>query len=79
MVWVVVDVRPQSLYPKKVHCNVFLRGWVGPRGRCGRLRKISPPQGFDPSTVRHVPTLCTDWVILELCYNVGQEHHYFIK
>jgi hypothetical protein len=24
----------------------------GPQGRCGRVRKISPPPGFDPRTVQ---------------------------
>ena len=28
--------------------------WVGPRGRSGRVRKISPPPGFDPRTVEPI-------------------------
>jgi hypothetical protein len=27
-------------------------GWVGSQGRSGRVRKISPPPGFDPRTVQ---------------------------
>jgi len=35
----------------------------GLRGRFGRLRKFSPPQGFDPRTVQPVTSCCTDWAI----------------
>jgi hypothetical protein len=31
----------------------------GPQGRCGRVRKISPPPGFDPRTVQSVASCCT--------------------
>jgi hypothetical protein len=27
--------------------NLFYRRMVGPQGRCRRVRKISPPPGFD--------------------------------
>jgi hypothetical protein len=33
----------------------------GPQGRSGRVRKISPPPGFDPQTVQPVASRCTDW------------------
>jgi hypothetical protein len=32
----------------------------GPQGRSGRVRKISPPYGFDPRTVQPVASLHTD-------------------
>jgi hypothetical protein len=32
----------------------------GPQGRSGRVRKISPPPGFDPRTVQSVASLYTD-------------------
>jgi hypothetical protein len=35
----------------------------GPQGRSGRLRKISPPPGFDPQTVQPVASRYTDWAI----------------
>ena len=35
----------------------------GPQGRSGRVRKISPPPGFDPSTVQPVASRYTDWAI----------------
>ena len=34
-----------------------------PQGRSGRVRKISPPQGFDPRTVQPVASRYTDWAI----------------
>ena len=37
-------------------------GW--PQGRSGRVRKISPPTGFDPRTVQPVASRYTDWAIL---------------
>jgi hypothetical protein len=35
----------------------------GPQGRSGRVRKTSPPPGFDPRTVQAVASRFTDWVI----------------
>ena len=42
------------------HC---IGGWVGPQGRSVRVRKILPPPGFDPRTVRSVASRYTDWAI----------------
>ena len=40
------------------HCT---GGWVGPRSRSRRVRKISPPTpGFDPRTVQPVASRYTD-------------------
>jgi hypothetical protein len=33
----------------------------GPQDRSGRVRKISPPPGFDPRTVQPVASRYTDW------------------
>jgi hypothetical protein len=41
----------------------FTEGWVGPQGRSGRVRKISPLPGFDPRTVQPVASNYTDWAI----------------
>jgi hypothetical protein len=38
----------------------------GPQGRSGRVRKISPPPGFDPRTVQAVASRYTDCAILAL-------------
>jgi hypothetical protein len=35
----------------------------GPQGRSGRVRKISPPPGFDPRTAQTVDIRYTDWAI----------------
>jgi hypothetical protein len=35
----------------------------GPQGRSTRVRKISPPPGFDPRTVQSVASRYTDWAI----------------
>ena len=35
----------------------------GPQGRSGRVRKISPLQGFDSRTVQPVASRYTDWAI----------------
>jgi len=32
----------------------------GPQGRSGRVRKISPPPGFDPRTVKPTASRYTD-------------------
>jgi hypothetical protein len=32
----------------------------GPQGRSERVRKISPPSGFDPRAVQPVVSHCTD-------------------
>jgi hypothetical protein len=34
-------------------------GW--PEGRSGKVRKISPPPGFDPRTIQLVASRYTDW------------------
>ena len=41
----------------------FYRRLGGPQGRSGRLRKISPPPGFDPRTVQRVLSRYTNYVI----------------
>jgi hypothetical protein len=42
------------------HCT---GGWVGPQGRSERLRKTSPPPGFDLRTVQPVLSRYTDYAI----------------
>jgi hypothetical protein len=39
----------------------------GPQGRSGRVRKISPPPGFDPRTIQPVASRYTDLVIAVQC------------
>ena len=41
---------PAALPPGKTRYQLYRR-LGGPQGRSGQVRKISPPQGFDPRTV----------------------------
>jgi hypothetical protein len=42
------------------HCT---GAWVGPNGRSGRVRKISPPPGFLPQTVQPVVNRYTHYTL----------------
>ena len=53
---------PAALPPGKTRYPLYRR-LGGPQGRSGRVRKISPPPGFDPRTVKPVASLYTDWAI----------------
>ena len=35
-------------------------GWVGPKSRSGRVRKISSPPGFEPLIAQPVASRCSD-------------------
>ena len=50
----VVNATPRPLYPRERPGTNCIGGWVGPQGRSGQVRKISPPPGFDPRTVQPV-------------------------
>jgi hypothetical protein len=52
----VVSATPRPLYRYPLY-----RRLGGPQGRSGRVRKISPPPGFDPRTVQPVVSRYTDW------------------
>ena len=47
---------------KRTRCSLYRR-LGGPQGWFGRVRKISPPQGFDPRTVQPVASGYTDRAI----------------
>ena len=49
-----------ALPPGKRPRTLCIGGWVGPQGRFGRVRKISPPTGFDPWIVQPVGSRYTD-------------------
>jgi hypothetical protein len=51
-----------NLPPGKTRDPLYRR-LGGPQGRSGRMRKISPPPGFDPRTVQPVASRYTDWAI----------------
>ena len=48
-----------ALPPDKTRYTMYRR-LGGPQDYSGRIRKISPPPGFDPRTVKPVPSLCTE-------------------
>ena len=53
---------PAALPPAKTRYPLYRR--LGrPQGRSGRVRKISPPPGFDPRTVHPVASRYTDCAI----------------
>ena len=53
---------PAALPPEKTHHPLYRRRG-GSQGRSGRVRRISPPPGFDPRTVQPVASRYTDWAI----------------
>jgi hypothetical protein len=59
MRWV-VSATHRPLYPRKETRCLFYRRLGGSQSCSGRLRKISTPPGFDPSTVQPVASCYTD-------------------
>jgi hypothetical protein len=57
--WVVSTHAPAALPPGKTRYPLYRR-LGGPQSRSGRVRKISPPPGFDPQTVQPVASRYTD-------------------
>jgi hypothetical protein len=53
---------PAASAPGKARHPLYRR-LGGPQGRSGRVRKISPPPGFDPRIVQPVTSRYTDWAI----------------
>ena len=53
---------PAALLPGKTRYPLYRR-LGGPQGRTGRVRKISPPPGFDHRTVHPVASRYTDCAI----------------
>ena len=53
---------PAALPPGKTRYPLYRR-LDGPQSRSGRVRKISPPPGFDPRTVQSVASNYTDCTI----------------
>jgi hypothetical protein len=50
-------------FTQRINRYPLYRGLGGPQGRPGRVRKLSPPPGFDPRTVRPLASPYTDWAI----------------
>ena len=73
MGWV-VDATARPLYPRGKTRYVLYRKLGGSQGRSGRVRKISPPSGFDPRAVQPVASRYTDKAIA-----AHQPYEYFFK
>ena len=54
---------PAALATGKRPGTHFTKCWLGPQGRFGRVRKISPPPVFDYLTVESVTICCIDCAI----------------
>jgi hypothetical protein len=68
--WVVnATPRPGRFTPGKETRYQLYRRLGGLQGRSGRVRKISPPPGFDPRTVQPVASRYTDCAI-ETCRRI---------
>jgi hypothetical protein len=53
--------RPGRFLPPEKNRYPYYRRLGGPQGRSGRVRKISPPPGFDPRTVEPLASRYNDW------------------
>jgi hypothetical protein len=53
--------RPRRNLPTGKTQYPFYSRLGGPQGRCGQVRKMSPPPGFDPRTVQPVGSCYTDY------------------
>jgi hypothetical protein len=58
-----VSATPRPLYPWKGNRYPLYNRPDGAQGRCGQVRKISPPPEFDPRTVHSETSRYTDWAI----------------
>jgi hypothetical protein len=61
-----------ALPPGKTRYPLY-RMLGGRQGRSGRVRKISPPQEFDPPTFQPVASRYTDYAIPALGQVIGEE------
>jgi hypothetical protein len=61
---------PAASPPGRIRCPLYRR-LGGPQSRSGRVRKISPPPGFDPRTVQPVASRCADWAIRPRTYKTS--------
>jgi hypothetical protein len=66
---------PADLPPEMTRYPLY-RTLGGPQGRSGRVRKISPPPGFDPRIAQPVASRYTDWTILAHSYPTVPELNY---
>ena len=65
--------RPCCFTPGETWHSLFRR-LAGPHGRSGRVRKVSPPPGFDPRTNHAVPSLIIHSVMFLHCWQLTYTH-----
>jgi hypothetical protein len=58
-----VNATPRLRYARERDPVLFYTRLCGPQGRSGRVRKISPPPGFDPWTIQPVASRYTGYAI----------------
>ena len=64
---------PAALPLGKIRYTLYRR-LVVPQGQSGRVRRKSPPQGFDPRTVQPVASRYTEWAIpahMHICSTIN--------
>ena len=78
--------RPSCFTPEKETRYPLCRRLGGPQGRSGRVRKMSPPPGFDPWTVQPVAShrcevrrLIMGCVSPPLCFATVVLHHHCVS
>ena len=58
-----INATPRLRYAWERNPVLFYTRLCGPQGRSGRVRKISPPPGFDPWTIQPVASRYTGYAI----------------
>jgi len=66
----------RTLPPGKTRYPLY-RMLSGPQGRSGQVRKISPPQGFDPWTIQLIGSRYTDYATRPICNILSNEQYGF--
>ena len=66
---------PAALPPGMTRYPLYRR-LGGPQGRCGRVRRISPPPGFDPRTVQRIAIQTNSNITFKSKYSIK---HFVLK
>ena len=64
---------PAAIPPRKTRYPLYRR-LSGPQDRSGRMRKITPPPGTDPRSVKPVASRNTDWAIPAHSFTLHKLH-----
>ena len=69
---------PAALPPGRTPYPLYRR-LGGPQSPSGRVRKISPPPGFDPQTIQPAPSRYTDWAIPAHFYSAKLDYYFVLS